>query len=56
MVQAIVELLRDQKKLTEMGQKARQHVEKEFSLEKEISAFQNLYDTSFKQKVANKNN
>lgn len=49
---AIVKLLENRKALIEMGQKGRQRVEQEFSLEKEISEFQNLYDTCLNQKIA----
>jgi glycosyltransferase involved in cell wall biosynthesis len=55
MAQAVVRLLENKKFLIEMGQKGRQRVEEEYSLDKEISEFENLYDTTFKQKIAKGN-
>lgn len=52
MAQAIIKLLENNRTLIAMGQRGRHHVEQGFSLQKQISQFQNLYDYSCEYKIA----
>lgn len=55
--EAITKLLEDKVSLTEMGKNARRRVEEEFSLQKEISEFEKLYDLCYEQQyIANEKN